>query len=78
MAQTCNRRAPEFEFGIGRIRVLLIASNPGTGHAPMVYAGESPVAAFDLYDRFNVFFFSDWQDGAVLAYPLGYRQDQIS
>jgi hypothetical protein len=32
----------------------------------------------DLYDRFNVFFFSDWQDGAVLAYPLGYRQDQIS
>jgi hypothetical protein len=43
----------------------------------MVYVGESPVAAFDLYDRFNVFFFSDWQDGAVLAYPLGYRQDQI-
>ena len=44
----------------------------------LVYVGESPVAAFDLYDRFNVFFFSDWQDGAVLAYPLGYRQDQIS
>ena len=75
MAQTCNRRAPEFEFGIGRIRALLIASNPATGHAPMVYAGESPVAVFELCDRFNVFFFSDWQDGAVLAYPFGYRQD---
>jgi hypothetical protein len=44
----------------------------------MVYAGESPVAAFDLYDRFNVFFFSDWQDGAFLAYPLGDRQGQMS
>ena len=31
MAQTCNRRAPEFEFGIGRICVLLIAVEPRHG-----------------------------------------------